>query len=291
MYRCILCFVIFCLPALDALNATTAEGLFTTHRPLTVGIISAVSGESGRLLELMKSPVSQEKGRRTYHRGSLHGIDTVLVSSRIGKVAAAITATHLIVDYKVDLIVFIGVAGAIDRSLNVGDVVIANSLIQHDMDARPFCPIHEIPLLKIKSCDPDPLLCHFSTKASKKFVGEDLVKNIPSHILNEFHITVPKVVSGLVVTGDQVVSQEAQKIQLKEKLPEALCVEMEGAGVGQVCYEYGVPLAVIRIISDYAQHQNTVVDVRKFVSMASGYYSEGIINNLYALILAQCEEV
>jgi adenosylhomocysteine nucleosidase len=286
MYRFLLDFAVFCLFGLDVLNAITAEEVFAKRVPLTVGIISAVPGESGRLLDLMESPVSKEKGRRTYYTGKLHGIDTVLVASRIGKVAAAATVTHLILEYKVDLVIFTGVAGAIDPSLNVGDVVVATALIQHDMDARPFCPIHEIPLLRIKSCDPDRLLQLFSTQASGKFIKEDLFHNVPPPILNEFHICAPKVVNGLVITGDQVISQEAQKIHLKEKLPDALCVEMEGASVGQVCYEYGIPFTVIRTISDYAQHQDTVIDVKKFVSMAAGYYSMGIINNFYDIMRA-----
>lgn len=285
MYRILFIFAVFCLFTSRALNAISAEEVLAKKDSLLIGIISAVPEESGHLLKLMESPVTQEKGRRKYHRGKLHGIDTVLVASRIGKVAAAATVTHLILEYKVDLIIFTGVAGAIDPSLNVGDVVVATALIQYDMDARPFCPLHEIPLLKIKSCDPDPLLRLFSTQASEKFIKEDLREKVPSHILSEFHIIAPKVVNGLVITGDQVISQETQKIQLREWLPDALCVEMEGASVGQVCYEYGVPFAVIRTISDYAQHQNTVIDVGKFVSMASGYYSVGIINNLYALIL------
>jgi nucleoside phosphorylase len=94
-------------------------------------------------------------------------------------------------------------------------------------------------------------------------------------------IVAPKVVEGLVITGDQVISQESQKKQLKESLPEALCVEMEGASVGQVCYEYGVPFTVIR---DYADHHHTAIDVKKFVQLASAYYSMGIIENLYAHI-------
>ncbi len=70
-------------------------------------------------------------------------------------------------------------------------------------------------------------------------------------------------------------------------MPEALCVEMEGASVGQVCYEYGVPFAVIRTISDYANHEHTPIDVKKFVNQVSGYYSVAIIKNMYASIYAR----
>lgn len=282
--KCCLACLIFLIGLSSFLSGITAKAVFAEKRPLTIGIISAVPAESGRLLELMDSPITKETGRRAYHKGKLYGIDTVLVASRIGKVAAAATVTQLILEYHVDFVVFTGVAGAIDPSVRVGDVVVATSLIQHDMDARPFCAVHEIPLLKITSCDPDPILTLFSTRASHAFIEKDFHDCIPRSIVEEFRLFTPKVLNGLIITGDQVISQQSQKARLRAELPEALCVEMEGASVGQVCYEYGVPFAVIRTVSDYAEHQNTVIDVKKFVSMASGYYSASILKNLYAHI-------
>lgn len=273
----------------NALIAATAEEIFITKSPICIGIISAVPGESGRLLELMERPVSQERGMRTYFKGKLFGIDTVLVSSRIGKVAAAATATHLIIDYHVDMILFTGVAGAIDNSLQVGDIVIASSLMQHDMDASPFCPVYEIPLLKITRLAPDPFLQKLALNASEQFATCGLQNNIPKHIQHAFQIFQPKVKEGLILTGDQVISQEVHKRQLKEQIPDALCVEMEGASVGQVCYEYGVPYAIIRIISDYANHEHTPIDVKKFVQQVSGYYSVAIIENIYSYIKKNSE--
>ena len=284
MHRFFFIFIVTCLFQNYVLKGATAEEIFSKKgSSLTIGIVSAVPGESGKLLELMEKPYqSREIGMRTYHKGKLHGIDTVLVASRVGKVAAAATVTHLIVEYKVDCIIFTGVAGAIDPTLNVGDVVVANALIQHDMDARPFCPIHEIPLLKFIECHPDSLLEKLGTQAAEQFVKKEFQKQIPAAILSEFNIKQPKAVTGLVITGDQVISQDSQKLNLREKLPHALCVEMEGAGVSQVCYEYSIPCAIIRTISDYANHEKTHIDVKKFVSQVSGYYSVAIINNMYA---------
>lgn len=249
---------------------------------LIVGIISAVPGESGRLLDLMEAPTVVEKGMRTYYKGTLYGINTVLVASRIGKVAAAATAANLILEYNVDFIIFTGVAGAIDPVLNIGDVVVADALMQHDVDARPFCPLYEIPLLKISACLPDPLLEKIAVQAVEQFVKKDIFEIIPRPVLNEFKIVAPKVYRGLVITGDQVISQESQKRQLRQNIPGALCVEMEGASVGQVCYEYGIPFAVIRMISDYANHEHLPVDVIKFIHQVSGYYSIALIKNMYA---------
>ena len=271
------------MPPSSPSREVVARGFNEGHAP-TIGIITAVPGESGTLLEQMDSVVSEEQGLRTFHTGTFHRINTVLVAARIGKVAAAATVAHLIVKYHVDAIIFTGVAGALDPSLNVGDVVVANSLIQHDLDGRPFCDQYEIPILKIRSPNPDPLLTSLATAAAKKFVDGDLPSSIPSTVLTEFHISAPKVVEGLVITGDQVISQESQKARLKLQLPDALCVEMEGASVGQICHEYGIPFVVIRTISDYANHQHHPHDIRKFIQMAAGFYSTSILSSLYTLI-------
>ncbi len=263
-------------------NVLATEAIFQ-QQALKVGIISALPEEYGTLLEHMEGVQSQEKGMRTYYKGKLQGIDTVVVASRIGKVAAAVATTSLILDYNVDFVIFVGVAGAIDPSLNVGDIVVANALIQHDVDARPFCPIYEIPLLKIRSFDSDPCLKNLSIRASQNFIKADLNKLISADVLNEFHITTPQIYEGLVITGDQVISQDAQKTALRQNLPNALCVEMEGASVAQVCYEHGIPFVVIRTISDYANHEHNTVDVKQFIRQVSGCYSVGVINNLYRL--------
>lgn len=269
-------FVFFSIP----MNASTIKDVFEkSPQSLTVGIISAVPGESGRLFELMEDRKVFQKGMRSYFKGKLFGIETVLVASRIGKVAAAATAVNLILEYNVDFIIFTGVAGALDPVLKIGDVVVANALMQHDVDARPFCAQYEIPLLKMSACVPDPLLEKIAVQASQQFVQKDIFKVIPQDILREFSIGEPKVYQGLVITGDQVITKECQKKQLRQNLPEALCVEMEGASVGQVCYEYGTPFAVIRVISDYATQQE--LDIIKFIREVSGFYSVAIIKNMY----------
>lgn len=276
-----------CICSLQSLPAQSAKELLASQKPLTIGLISAVPGETGKLVQFMQGALSEEKGKRVFYRGKLFGIDTVLVAARIGKVASSATTAQLITQYKVDLIIFTGVAGAIDPSLAIGDIVIANQLIQHDVNAEPFCPKYELPLLKIKTIAPDPTLELFAYQAARKFAEQDIQKVIPESIMNEYHISLPQVVKGLVLTGDQVISQELQKRELKERLTSALCVEMEGASVAQVCYEYEVPFVVVRTISDYANHQEIPVDIRKFVMEVSGYYSETIVRNMYTSFLSK----
>ena len=95
MFRIFLKFVVVSFFINQSIHAASTEAVFAQKESPIIGIISAVPGESGCLLELMEERCSEEKGRRTYHKGKLHGIETVVVSSRIGKVAAAATVAHL----------------------------------------------------------------------------------------------------------------------------------------------------------------------------------------------------
>src|SRR5262245_19958548 len=112
---------------------------------MPTGIMAAMQEEIDTLLKVL--PVDCKviyDGRRTYHSDHLWGTPMVVVFSRWGKVAAATTATHLIADFGVAEILFTGVAGAAHPGLKVGDVVVGARLWQHDMDARPLFPRHEI---------------------------------------------------------------------------------------------------------------------------------------------------
>lgn len=287
-----LCLLISCFFSNGCLQVETADpAIAKKDTALVIGIMSALPGESGRLLEMMEGPVaSHERGMRTYYSGKLFGINTVLVSTRIGKVAAAAATTNLILEYGVDMVIFIGVAGDIDPRLHVGDVVIGSTTMQYDMDASPFFPPYEIPLLNVSEFHADPLLEQFAFQAAKRFVDGELQNSIPKMILDRFHIIQPKVMEGLIITGDQVITQEGRKNALRREIPRALGAEMEGASVAQVCYEYGVPCVVIRTISDYADQEKKPGDMTAFIQQVSGYYAEGIIKNIYSLIITNAKE-
>src|ERR1700719_2936150 len=105
---------------------------------MKLGIVGAMPQEIALLQLDLEHARGQTRGMRQYLQGTLYGKDVVLVFSRCAKVAAASTATTLIEVFGVDLVVFTGVAGATDPSLEVGDVVIGTSLIQHDLDPRPL---------------------------------------------------------------------------------------------------------------------------------------------------------
>jgi adenosylhomocysteine nucleosidase len=242
------------------------------------GIISAMQEEIQALLNELQSIKTSKKGMRTYYTGTLFKKEVVIVFSRWGKVASASTTTQLLNDFDINEIVFTGVAGAINDKLQIGDVVIGHHLYQHDMDASPLYEKFEIPILKkkfLETKDPTNLL-----SATRLFL-----KNYTDYInqtdASLFDITNPKVIIGDIASGDQFISNINKIKKLNETIPTAICVEMEGAAVAQVCYEYQIPFSIFRIISDNA-NDNATIDFPKFANSIASYYALGILKNYFA---------
>src|SRR5215510_594948 len=171
---------------------------------MTIGIMSAMREEIQSLVvELGAADQPIHSGMRTYYRGRLWGKPVILVFSRWGKVAAASTVAHLIARFGVEEVIFSGVAGAVDPALNVGDVVIADKLYQHDMDARPLFPRHEIPLLGLTAFETERQGRQAAVAAAHQFLTDDLSALLSPTQLAEFHIAQPRVVEGDVASGDK----------------------------------------------------------------------------------------
>ncbi len=242
-----------------------------------IAIISAMQVEIEALLKELKNVSTTEKGKRTYYTGTLFETDVVLVFSRWGKVASAATTTQLINDFDLDEIIFTGVAGAISDQLNIGDIVIGNKLFQHDMNGEPFYERFEIPILRKK---------HMETKNADKLLAATqlFLNNYTDFVEKEtalkFNIVAPKVLFGDIASGDQFISTKEKLKEINTHLPSAICVEMEGAAVAQVCYEYDMPFSIMRIISDKA-NDNANVDFIKFSNSIASYYALGILKNYF----------
>jgi adenosylhomocysteine nucleosidase len=247
----------------------------------TIGIMGAMPEEIAGVVALLTNCTELSMGKRTYFSGQINGIDTVVVFSRWGKVAAATTATTLIHEFKITELLFTGVAGAISSDLKIGDIVLGKRLIQHDMDARPLMQQYEIPLLSKIYFESDANHLDSATKAiNAVFENNSLHAVIGEEELMEFNISQPKLVVGDIASGDQFFSSNEQKQNLNSQLPNVLCVEMEGAAVAQVCYEYEVPFSIIRTISDTADDKSHI-DFPSFIKNISSKYAAEIIKNIY----------
>ena len=243
---------------------------------MRLGIISALAEEQQGLVEAMESPYKLIHGQREYWVGQLWEIDAVCVLSRIGKVAAAVTTTTLVEKFGVTHILFTGVAGSGDRTIAVGDIVVADSLVQHDMDASPLFPRFEVPLTGISHFAADHGLAMRLVDAAYAFLDSDFANAVDADEKAVFNLNRPRIHRGLIASGDQFVDDGAHINALNAALPGLVAVEMEGAAVAQVCYELGVPCAVIRTISDNA-NENAATDFMRFVKSVAARYAYYIV--------------
>lgn len=246
----------------------------------TLGILAAMHDEIAGFLQAMGPEMKVHTiGQRDYHVGVLYGRPCVVVLARIGKVAAAATTVTLIREFGVTELLFTGLAGAVAPQVRVGDVVVAQTLLQHDLSAAPLFPRYEVPLLGRSHFQADVALADTLLGCAQYYLDHDFEHQVSSATRTAFGITEPKVHHGLIISGDQFVNTASAVHALRAELPHALCVEMEGAAVAQICFEYAVPCVVIRTISDRADDEAST-DFSAFLAGVASVYSAGILSRL-----------
>ncbi|MBX7491196.1 5'-methylthioadenosine/adenosylhomocysteine nucleosidase [Helicobacter turcicus] len=198
---------------------------------MTIGIIGAMREEITPLLEHYKKHEAIAFGGNTFYKVTLGNKTLIIACSRIGKVHSALTASTMVLNFGCEKIIFNGVAGGINPSYKIGDLVLASKLCQHDVDITAFGHPYG----------------YFSE--SKIFTESDCVLNgIAKAIAKENGINLHE---GVVATGDQFVHSKERKEWIKKEF-NADAIEMEGASVAVVCDNLNVPICVIRAISDNA---------------------------------------
>ena len=243
-----------------------------------IAILSALPQEQHGLIELLQQPRKVIHAGREFWQGELHGQPVVLALSKIGKVAAATTATALIERFGVSRIVFTGVAGGLGAGVQVGDVVVASDFVQHDMDASPLFARFEVPLYGKTRFDGDAALTALLYQAAcSALMHKPAGRSFPE----------ARVHQGLMASGDRFVSGAIESAALRSALLVAghtvLAVEMEGAAVAQVCHDYGVPFAAVRTISDRAD-DSAHIDFPSFVDQVASRYARVIIERFLGLL-------
>ena len=235
-----------------------------------LAILSALEDEQSALIRQLQGARSVDRAGRTFWSGLLAGHEVILATSRIGKVSAAITAMHLIEVFGARSIVFTGVAGGVGPGVAVGDVVVASSFLQHDMDCSPLFPRYELPLYGRAVLTPDAALTSGLVRASTDALQAPLA-GYPRAVIHQ----------GLIASGDRFVSGAAEVQALVRAMSDAghlpLAVEMEGAAVAQVCHDCGVPFAAVRTISDRAD-DSAHVDFQWFLQNVASVYSQRIVS-------------
>jgi adenosylhomocysteine nucleosidase len=246
-----------------------------SRRP--VAIVSAMHDELRALMPSLRNARSVALAGREFHQGEIFGHPVVLVLSGIGKVAAAATAVLLMHEFDARQLVFTGVAVGLRRGVEVGDVVVARHLLQHDMDASPLFPRFEVPLTGRSHFDTDADLADGLAAAAQRCLDR-VDELIGTELRRGFGSDTARLHQGLIVSGDRFVASEAQSNELRAALPEALAVEMEGAAVAQVCADFQRPFAVLRTVSDRADDQ-AHVDFARFIADVASAYTRAIVED------------
>lgn len=199
----------------------------------TIGIIGAMQEEIDLLLRQLRDAGEQRHAGILFYAGLLHDRKVVACKSGVGKVNAAVCTQVLIDRFGADAVIFTGVAGALDPSLEIGDIVVSRSSVQHDVDVTALGFARGvIPYQDVSEFPSDPALTRLAAEAGERvFPGRCRV--------------------GKVLSGDQFIADRQIVRQLHEELG-GTCTEMEGASVAQVCHMNGVPHVVIRSMSDKA---------------------------------------
>jgi adenosylhomocysteine nucleosidase len=232
-------------------------------------ILSAMPEELAAIAACVERPSAQLSGSREILQGTISGQPVALAFSRWGKVAAASTAAHLITALRPARVVFTGIAGALREELAIGDMVFARELYQHDLDASPFFPPTHIPLL-----DRSGITTDF-----------EMTARLRDALLRAHRERAPRTWFADIATGDQVIGRPAQRDRVLAAVPNAACVEMEGAAVAQVCHEFDMPFACVRMISDRADESLAPSEVFA-LARKSGEYAAAMFREWLA-----CEPV
>ena len=231
---------------------------------MTIGIIGAMEEEVAVLKESIDIEKIVEYASMQFYKGVLCGKKVVVVRSGIGKVNAAVCAQILADKFNIDVLINTGIAGSLDASIDIGDMVISTDLVEHDMDASIFGdPVGQIPRMDTFSFPADAELVKKAVQANSE-ANPDI-----------------KTFTGRIVSGDQFVSSSEVKDKLVN-LFDAKCTEMEGAAIAHVAYLNKISCVIIRAISDKADNSATM-DYPTFEKQAIKH-SVKLVRNLLLLL-------
>ncbi|MGM0623541.1 MAG: 5'-methylthioadenosine/adenosylhomocysteine nucleosidase [Campylobacterota bacterium] len=221
-----------------------------------IAILGAMVEEVEPIIAKLEDKKRVSFANNIYYEGRYEGKEVVVAYSKIGKVFASLTASVMIEHFGCDKLLFSGVAGAINSDLNIGDLIYATKLCQHDLDITAFGHPYG-------------------------FVPEGSIFTHTTKELNDLALQVAKeqdikLQHGIIATGDQFVASSETKEWIQSTFS-ADALEMEGASVAVVCDAYNVPFFILRAISDAADVEANF-DFDEFLQKSAKVSAEFILN-------------
>lgn len=230
---------------------------------MKIGILGAMDQEVALLQASLDNPEVVEWKHLTFYTGSLHGVEVVVVKCGIGKVAAAVATTALIDRFAPDYVVNTGSAGGFDTDLNIGDLVIATSVLHHDIDITHF----------------GYTLGQAAGMPATYESDETLILAAEQAAEQSLDVTTKR---GLICTGDSFIGSDEAAARLREAFPTMAAVEMEGAAIAQTCFMLSTPFLVIRSLSDIAGKTSTV-SFQSYLEKAAKHSAELVMQMIAVL--------
>ena len=212
-----------------------------------IGIITAVKPELDAFLSLCENVSQQEKNGIIFYLGKINNNDVVIVSSGVGKVLASLVTTALIINYPIKLIINVGTAGALNKDLKVGDLIISKRVAESDFDLTAFGYKRSFNETRVTS-----------------YISEDLLKDIEKTIEDKTGVYFSDLVS-----SDKFINNKGQLDETLKHFETALATDMEAAAIAKVAGFYKIKWIIIRSISDYVLADNNVLDYKDNVKKAS----------------------
>ena len=213
-----------------------------------LGIIGAMDVEVRTIKDKMTGTVTTRAAGCDFVTGELEGVMITVVQCAPGKVNAALCTQLLIDRFQVDRVINIGVACSLSERVVIKNIVIATDVCQYDIDitalGEPKGFINGLGTIKVAT---DPTL---SERLARTAINSG-----------------ERIHRGTVASGDTFIGTAALKSAIAGEF-DALCGEMEGGAVGQVCAANGVPFAVMRAISDGGD-ENAAMDHPTFKKIAA----------------------
>lgn len=203
---------------------------------MTLAIIGAMQPELDLLQSRLERAASTQAGSVVFHHGYLNGREVVLVLSGIGKVNAAVATALVIRQFQPQYVINTGSAGGLAAGIRVGDVVVGTEAAHHDVDVTAFGYVPgQVPQQPARF-RADGRLVEAAARAAAAFDDAAVHR-------------------GLVVSGDQFVSDSGKIAAIRRHFPDAQAVEMEAAAIAQTCHQQGVPFVIVRAVSDAADEE------------------------------------
>lgn len=229
---------------------------------MKIGIIAAMPEELKLLVEHLEMAEKHQRLGHVYYTGRIKHHEVVLVESGIGKVMSAMSVAVLVNDFEVTAVINTGSAGAVASGLEIGDVVVADRLVYHDVDVTAFGYDYG------------------------QMARQPLYYEASRYLVEEMKAVLEKTQQtsrvGLIATGDSFIAGQDKIDQIKAHFPDVLAVEMEGAAIAQAAHSLGLPFMVIRAMSDTASHDANIT-FDEFILEAGKRSAETLIqllNNL-----------